>query len=283
MLTMTIKYHTGNIQIKTITKDLILDPLKGEQFFIDNSEGRNYNISLIDDNKSVQVTVETTPQIKIIFKNFVNLISDLEDKESAIGILNNKEGLKELNQIVLNPVPQSGDIINNLKELLASSSLENISKNGIIIDDFYSLTEALKASAEGNSTISNSSTFFNDFELENNASYDLNGRTKLQIDSVSSSKENLDSKRKILVEEETPIEETLDNLNVKLSGASSVVEGEEATYKVSLTDDAGKAVKAIEDMSVTFKYTYTSASGEDITEVKTVIVKAGESEVSFNV
>ncbi|RXK12367.1 hypothetical protein CP985_14495, partial [Malaciobacter mytili LMG 24559] len=76
-----------------------------------------------------------------------------------------------------------------------------------------------------------------------------------------------------------------DNLNVKLSGASSVVEGENATYKVSLTDDDGNVVKAIEDMTVTFKYTYPSdgASGDDIVEVKTVTVKKGESEVSFNV
>ncbi|MFY9075996.1 VWA domain-containing protein, partial [Malaciobacter mytili] len=74
-----------------------------------------------------------------------------------------------------------------------------------------------------------------------------------------------------------------DNLNVTLSGDSSVVEGEEATYKVSLKDDKGNSVEAIEDMVVSFKYTYTTASGEDITEVKTVTVLKGQSEASFKV
>ncbi|RXK12017.1 hypothetical protein CP985_14800, partial [Malaciobacter mytili LMG 24559] len=62
-----------------------------------------------------------------------------------------------------------------------------------------------------------------------------------------------------------------------------VEEGENTTYTVKLTDDDGNVVKAIEDMEVSFKYTYVSASKDDIVEVKTVTVKKGESEVSFNV
>ncbi|RXI43519.1 hypothetical protein CRU99_07140, partial [Malaciobacter mytili] len=69
----------------------------------------------------------------------------------------------------------------------------------------------------------------------------------------------------------------------KIYEKTVVDEGENTNYKVTLTDDAGNAVKAIEDMTVTFKYIYQSASGGDIEEVKTVIVKAGESEVSFDV
>ncbi|UTJ06302.1 hypothetical protein [Arcobacter roscoffensis] len=64
---------------------------------------------------------------------------------------------------------------------------------------------------------------------------------------------------------DTPNEK--DNVNVKLVGVDTdVTEGESATYKVTLTDDAGQPVVTTEDLTVDFTYTYTTAEGEDITE-----------------
>ncbi|RXK13657.1 hypothetical protein CP985_13295, partial [Malaciobacter mytili LMG 24559] len=99
---------------------------------------------------------------------------------------------------------------------------------------------------------------------------------------------NTDQFEKVTIDEigvETIIKDDTpgDTVNIKLSGDSTVEEGNSATYKVALTDENGKAVIAKEDMEVKFTYTYTTASGEDITEVKTVTIKAGESEASFEV
>ncbi|MFY9073617.1 hypothetical protein OZZ08_01565, partial [Malaciobacter mytili] len=278
MTTIIIKNQAGNTQVKTLTKDIVLNPLKGEQFFIDNSQGLKYKINIIENQKSVEILIETNPQIKIIFKNFIDIISDLKDNESAFCLLNTKEGLEEFNKTILNPNFSASDIIDNLKELLSTSNLRTDVKDGLVVDDFNSLMLAIESTASGNEIISNASTF-TAIELENdNASNNLDSILRTRLEEIiqnNNQKNILDKNRKKEVED--------DNLNVTLSGDSSVVEGEEATYKVSLKDDKGNSVEAIEDMVVSFKYTYTTASGEDITEVKTVTVLKGQSEASFKV
>ncbi|MFY9075406.1 hypothetical protein OZZ08_10610, partial [Malaciobacter mytili] len=109
---------------------------------------------------------------------------------------------------------------------------------------------------------------------------------KIYIEIVDVS--NVDQFEKVTIDEigvETIIKDETppDNVNIKLSGDASVVEGNSATYKVTLTDDNGNPVIAKEDMEVKFTYTYVSATGEDITEIKTVTIKAGESEANFEV
>ncbi|WP_429726358.1 immunoglobulin-like domain-containing protein [Arcobacter roscoffensis] len=61
------------------------------------------------------------------------------------------------------------------------------------------------------------------------------------------------------------------------------MEGESATYKVTLTDDAGQPVVTTEDLTVDFTYTYTTAEGEDITETVEVTIPKGSSEAPVEV
>ncbi|MDZ7818894.1 MAG: hypothetical protein U5K55_09855, partial [Aliarcobacter sp.] len=69
------------------------------------------------------------------------------------------------------------------------------------------------------------------------------------------------------------------NVNVKLIGINTnVTEGENATYKVTLTDDVGNPIIATQNTLVTFTYTYISASGADIIETISVSIPAGSSE-----
>jgi hypothetical protein len=74
-----------------------------------------------------------------------------------------------------------------------------------------------------------------------------------------------------------------DNVTISLSGDASVVEGEAASYTLTLTDDAGNPVTATEDMTVDFTYTYVTAEGEDITETATATIAAGSSTGTFTV
>ncbi|WP_423274659.1 Calx-beta domain-containing protein, partial [Arcobacter sp. YIC-464] len=75
-----------------------------------------------------------------------------------------------------------------------------------------------------------------------------------------------------------------DNVNVKLEAVDTeVIEGETATYKVTLTDDAGQQVVTAEDLTVDFTYTYKTADGDDITETVSVTIPKGSSEAPVEV
>ncbi|RXI35182.1 hypothetical protein CP963_14285, partial [Arcobacter cloacae] len=63
----------------------------------------------------------------------------------------------------------------------------------------------------------------------------------------------------------------------------AVTEGESATYKVTLTDDAGNPVIAVKDMDGTLSNTYTTESEDDITETVSVTIPAGSSEAPVSV
>ncbi len=296
MVTLIIKNQVGNIEIKTISEDIILNAKKGEQFFLDNSDGLKYSISLIDNEKSLVILLETNPQIKIIFKNFVEIISNLNDTKSVLCILNTKESLDKFNSI--SNSLKDEEIIASLKKQLLTFSINTDTKDTIIIDDFNSLTASMQATAADNEIKADSSVFKNYLLNDENIINELSKRTRLEEILNIQSKININKKINILADLPDPIvPDTKDsrnadidysdssnpdidyrdssnpdidysdpsnpdtdysdssnpdtdysdpsnpkpsedeNVNVKLSGASSVVEGEEATYKVSLTDD----------------------------------------------
>ncbi|WP_095133360.1 retention module-containing protein [Pseudomonas sp. Irchel s3h14] len=76
---------------------------------------------------------------------------------------------------------------------------------------------------------------------------------------------------------ETNVTDTFDKTEVSISGSTSVTEGQNASYTVSLTNPA--------QTEVTLKITYsgTAADGSDFTGVYTVTIPAGGSSTSFNV
>ncbi len=383
MLKIIIKdISTQETKVLELNNNVDFKLKENEQFFIDNSEGSIYKIELINNEKSLKILFQTNPNIEIILKDVVELVSN---NKSILGIIDTKEGLEELNKTVLNDNFEGDNVISSLKEMLSKSSLSEDIKDGIIIDDFGSLTNAMEATAAGNEIIENISTYRNIQLSEENSNNILDGRSRLE-DSELIQKETIfdrDRMEELVIEEplikavlsatdstsedggsitytvnlvdengdpvsakedivitlengetitikagessgsvvtdvnkddvykesdsisnaikgvtggdsfekleadntavETIITDDVDVVTLKISGDTSVVEGENATYTVSLTDENGNPVIAKEDMEVTFTYTYVSATGEDITETKTVTIKAGESEASFEV
>ncbi|MCS3841144.1 surface adhesion protein [Pseudomonas sp. JAI111] len=75
----------------------------------------------------------------------------------------------------------------------------------------------------------------------------------------------------------TNVTDTLDKTEVSITGSTSVIEGQTASYTVSLTNPA--------QTEVTLKITYsgTAADGSDFTGVYTVKIPAGASTANFNV
>ncbi|MFY9075995.1 hypothetical protein OZZ08_13695, partial [Malaciobacter mytili] len=246
MLKGMLKGQVGEAKILELNKNLVLDLSEKEQFFIDNSEGINYKINLIDNDKSIQIVFETNPQISIVLNNIVNLIST---KDCVLGIINTKEGLDELNQTVLNPNFEGDNIIASLKKLLSTSSLGEDIKDGIIIDDFASLTTAIEVTAAGNSIKADTSTFKNyafDTELSNNVLF--NERTRIDEEPIvkqEKSEINTSKKEEIVITEESVVKAVL-------SATSSVSEdGGSITYTVNLVDENGNPAVAKEDVVIT--------------------------------
>ncbi len=83
-----------------------------------------------------------------LIKQSENITS--EKAKTVLGIMDDDDGMKELNETALNNEFQGDKVITDLKELLSDTSNpdENY-QNGIIIDDFGSLLEKLDAAAAG--------------------------------------------------------------------------------------------------------------------------------------
>ncbi|RXI43520.1 hypothetical protein CRU99_07145 [Malaciobacter mytili] len=257
MLKGIIKNIENESENLILNKDIVLKLKANEQFFIDNSEGVSYKIDLIDNGKSIQIVFETQPKMVITLDNMVELISN---SQSLIGIIDTKEGLKEFNQIVINNEFNSDNVIASLKEHLSKSSINENLKDGIIIDDFASLTNSIEATATGTDVKSNSSTFNNNELIAENENNILEGRSRLD-ESLSEGNQNVVDRDKMeeLVEEKIIVK-------AQLSATSSVSEdGGVITYTVSLVDENGDAAVAKEDVKITLN------NGETIT------IKAGDS------
>jgi len=75
----------------------------------------------------------------------------------------------------------------------------------------------------------------------------------------------------------TTITDTIDTTTVTLTGNTSIIEGDTASYTVSLTNPAHS------DVTVSINYTGTATNGVDYSGVATVIIHSGQSSANFNI
>uniref|UniRef100_UPI003D1102B2 hypothetical protein n=1 Tax=Arcobacter sp. TaxID=1872629 RepID=UPI003D1102B2 len=159
MMTLVLKHQDGSQETIKVDKNMSFSPKAGEQFYIDNSSGSKYTLNLVNGDSSVQLVFNTEPKIKLVFDGIVDLIkaNDVENK-TVLSVLNDSEGIKNLEQTVLNTEFKSDDVISSLRDLL-NEGLATVDKvHGVIIDDFGSLTEALASAAAGGPTGDGSTT-----------------------------------------------------------------------------------------------------------------------------
>ncbi|WP_147525221.1 immunoglobulin-like domain-containing protein [Malaciobacter canalis] len=241
MLKLMIKEANGEVKSLDVTENLVISPKAGQQFYFNNLDGHKYTMSLQDSEKSVVLNMDLgTTKVKIIFKNIVDSIleENIEDK-NILGIIKDQEGLDELNQTVLNDDFKGDDVIKSLKDLLAQSSINPEETNGVIIDDFGSLTSVLEAAAAGGAE-GDTSTFrpinFNDADDVNI----LGGRSRLdtQLDGLDSNIPDRDG---------TPGNGAGDTeVTITLSATSQITEDDN-----SITYTANLSTPALADMTIT--------------------------------
>lgn len=175
MIELITKNLDGTQTIKSITNNETIIPTKSQQLFFNNLEGQKYTFNLLDGEKSIELVFldKDGQHTKIKLENIAELIksSDVVTNESSktvLGIIDDKEGMDELEQTALNSDFQGDNVISELKELLSTSSQGEDFLNGIIIDDFGSLVEVLDAAAAGEND--SSASGFTNSSLEASAS-----------------------------------------------------------------------------------------------------------------
>ncbi|WP_417334290.1 hypothetical protein, partial [Halarcobacter sp.] len=163
MIKVIIKNVDGSKEVRELTEGMVIKPEPGQQFYFDNLDSKKHVMSLTDGESSIELTFDSDGQKYVFnFQGMADLIKESNlssENKSVLGIINDQEGMDELNQTVLNPEFKSDNIIRELKDLLAQTD-GNANQNGIIIDDFGSLVEQLDAAAAGESASNGSSTFY---------------------------------------------------------------------------------------------------------------------------
>ncbi|WP_298749168.1 hypothetical protein, partial [uncultured Arcobacter sp.] len=161
MMNLILKQPNGSYEVIKVDKDMVFDPKEGEGFYFDNFSGSDYVVNLINGGSSIELVLGTEPPIKLVFNGMADLIkansSNPDAPKTVLSIINDAEGIYDLQQTVLNPEFKGDDVYASLRELLDQNLASADKSNGVLIDDFGVLTEALSASAAGQ-VVSDSST-----------------------------------------------------------------------------------------------------------------------------
>ncbi|PKI80486.1 hypothetical protein CP960_08710, partial [Malaciobacter halophilus] len=238
MLKLIVKEANGEVKSLDVTDNLVITPKAGQQYYFNNLDGHQYTMNLQDSEKSIVLNMDLgTQKVKIIFKNMVDLVleENIQDK-SVLGIIKDEEGLDELNQTVLNDNFNGDDVIKSLKDLLAQSSTNPEETNGVIIDDFGSLTSMLEAAAAGGSE-GDTSTFrpinFNETDDVNI----LGGRSRLdtQLDGLDSNIPDRDGNN---TNEAGDTTDTSADIEVSSVTSDTKTEGTDLVHTVKLSGEA---------------------------------------------
>ncbi len=157
MIKLIIKNPNGLVETKEISENTTFSPSAGQQFYFDNSDGsRQYTFNLKDGESSIElVFAGNGERIVIVLENMADFIKASdgianEKEKTVLGIMNDEDGLKELNETALNYDFEGDNVISQLKELLADTNNPDPTfLDGIVIDGFGALAEQLDAAAAG--------------------------------------------------------------------------------------------------------------------------------------
>ncbi|MBP9491076.1 MAG: hypothetical protein KBE77_06470, partial [Aliarcobacter sp.] len=254
---LTIKTENGQ-KVVDLKNDLQFNALKGEQYVFSNGFS-NYVLNFKDNQESVVLTFTVDGKnIKIELNGIVPYLqANTANTLNPTAIIINKDvNDKDVDNILENNAFNGSEIIDRLEALLSRPVElgENGSDNLTLISDYQTLLEALDAAAAGaeaGNAGSDGSTFNSIFSLNAGGLSDIAETDRWENLTESISNIPVETGETIAVTPVVPAPEPI-NVNVKLVGVdTAVTEGENATYKVTLTNDAGTPVVAVEDMEVT--------------------------------
>ncbi|PHO17513.1 hypothetical protein CPU12_10110 [Malaciobacter molluscorum LMG 25693] len=266
MLNLIVKEPNGKYDVVSVKEDMVISPKAGQQFYFDNYSGSNYTFNLVDGDKSIELIINLDPPVKIIFNDMVDLITNQGDEKTVLGMINNPTGIYDLQNTVMNTNFKGDDVISSLKDMLSKSELGT--NDGILIDNFGSLSSALDAAAAGGPQ-GDTSTFNPISFDEISESNVLAGRTQLDIDvNGNLNPANIDGNNNAnnnittTPTTTTPTTTTPNTTKVNLTATKEVEAGEDITYTASVANPpkTDLVIKLSNGAEITIKAGETSGS-----------------------
>ncbi|MCJ8328073.1 MAG: hypothetical protein MJK08_13340, partial [Campylobacterales bacterium] len=231
-----IRTYDGTYKTQEITENIILEPVKGEQLYFDNSHS-DYLFNIIDSGKSIEIIfVVNSERIKVILKGMIPLITETQNLnnqnyKSILGIVNDEEGFRELEETVLNSNYHDNNIIDRLKSLLEESTNSEVS-NGVIIDNFdslYGLLEASSSSSEIQSDLIYAQNISSEIDYKHNL---IREKQRLVLEENEEQKENLlNQGREVFEIIENEDKNINHDLTVKIVDIKTIIEDDVSTVK----------------------------------------------------
>ena len=156
---MIIKDTDGSVRQVEVENGMNVDVQPGQQIFVTGANKSDFSTSDDNQDMSLHLVDENGEKITIELPGMAGLVASNDPTDpfgltTALGVSTTAEGDAEIDKIVNNPELEIGQIIDQLKEALAQSN-SGADKDGTVIDDFGSMTEALTASAADATPLSN--------------------------------------------------------------------------------------------------------------------------------
>ena len=159
---LTIKSANGQIKVVELSKDVLFNATKGEQYIF--SKGfSGYSLNLRDNQQSMELVFNVDGKsIKVELNGIVpHLQANTQDTTNPTAIIINKDiNNKDVDNLLTNTDFNGGEIIDRLEAIISKPTELGDAKNSnvTLITDYQTLLESLGATAAGGEAAAGNAT-----------------------------------------------------------------------------------------------------------------------------
>ena len=172
IMILYVRSEDGSIQQVEVTKDLVINPASGQQFYFDDNHG-DYKLSLANDDQDVNLAIDVNGTIVNIY--FSDMVPLLNNSDSALAIAKNENGTQEIQDNLQNQTFSGQEILDALNAAFEENNIA-------LVQDFGSLTNELDAAAAGGENNSDSVNFITDAKIDTFDENSLAQRDRLEVE-----------------------------------------------------------------------------------------------------
>ncbi len=254
-----IRSSNGDLREQEVTQDMNFTPTQGEHLYFTGVE--SYQFQLVNDNSTMNVYFMTNDgeKINIVLNDMAELIQqnnpmDPFSVDTIFGVSTNAQGDQQIDAALHNPEFESGEIIEALKEALSLDG--STVAGGAIIDDFQAMLDNMEATAAGGPE----DTAYLTPEEQNQLD---------ELNDAAADEGNPESPEDTPPTSTPPPSNTYTETTLSISGMTTVYEGDEASYQLTVTQ------APFVDMIVDVTITDITTNGDVVLETIQVTIPAG--------
>ena len=172
IMILYVRSEDGSIQQVEVTKDLVINPASGQQFYFDDNHG-DFKLSLANDDQDVNLAIDVNGTIVNVY--FSDMVPLLNNNDSALAIAKNENGTQEIQDNLQNQTFSGQEILDALNAAFEENNIA-------LVQDFGSLTNELDAAAAGGENNSDSVNFITDAKIDTFDENSLVQRDRLEVE-----------------------------------------------------------------------------------------------------